>query len=180
MFDYYNDKPRRKAIPSAVKYTVWSKYIGADKAEGKCYVCGKTIHITEFDLGHNKAKSKGGGDSISNLRPICRTCNTSMHTTSIEIFKARHFDKPKENHKQALETLTIKQLKFLADKHHIRVKGSVVENYFEASHTKAPTKKQYITKLFRIVTVNDLSSVPKESPKPVKKKKAKKSDDSWW
>ena len=29
-------KPRRKSIPKAVKDTVWSKYIGAAKAEGKC------------------------------------------------------------------------------------------------------------------------------------------------
>ena len=84
MFYFDDDKPTRKAIPKAVKVTVWNKYIGADKAEGKCYVCKRTIHVTDFDLGHNKARAKGGGDSIINLRPICRTCNTSMQTTSIE------------------------------------------------------------------------------------------------
>jgi len=91
----WDEPPRRRTIPKAVKNSVWAKYIGANKAEGKCYVCKRTIHITDFDLGHNKARSKGGSDNISNLRPICRTCNTSMGTQSIESFKAKHFGKPK-------------------------------------------------------------------------------------
>jgi 5-methylcytosine-specific restriction endonuclease McrA len=87
-------KPRRK-IPKHVKDTVWAKYIGADKAEGKCYVgCGRTIHITDFEVGHNKARTEGGTDNINNLRPICRSCNLSMGTISIEAFKRKYFSKP--------------------------------------------------------------------------------------
>jgi hypothetical protein len=74
-----------------VKDTVWTIYIGADKSEGKCYVCKRTIHMRDFDLGHNQAVAKGGKDMISNLRPICRTCNSSMGTMSIETFKAKYF-----------------------------------------------------------------------------------------
>ena len=168
MFLFNDYKPHRKKIPKAVKDTVWAKYIGADKAEGKCYVCKRTIHITEFDLGHNKAKAKGGGDSISNLRPICRTCNASMHTTSIETFKARHFEKPKANHKVDLEDLTIKELKFLANQHHLHVNGQVIENFFE-SHKVPPTKKQYISKLATIVTAKELSTIHADALKPIKK-----------
>lgn len=84
-------KPRRKAIPKAVKQTVWNKYIGVTNAEGKCYVCKRTIHMSDFDVGHNKAASKGGRDQIDNLRPICRTCNSSMGTMSIEAFKKKYF-----------------------------------------------------------------------------------------
>ncbi len=149
------------AIPKAVKDTVWSKYIGADKAEGKCYCCEtRTIHITSFDLGHNQAKNKGGGDNISNLRPICRTCNTSMGTQSIETFKAKHFGKPKENLKPLLQTLNIKQLKFLATKHNVKVTGKLEENLFSSTR-KAPTKSQYVTKLSKIVTDKEIRSVPK-------------------
>ncbi len=49
MSSWDDDKPKRKAIPKAVKDTVWSKYIGATKAEGKCYVCSRTIHISSFE-----------------------------------------------------------------------------------------------------------------------------------
>ena len=86
-------KTRRK-IPKAVKEAVWAKYIGINKAEGKCYVCKRTIHITSFEVGHNKAVAKGGSDNINNLRPICRPCNLAMGTMSIETYKRKYYSKP--------------------------------------------------------------------------------------
>jgi len=82
----------RKGIPKSVKNAVWDKYIGMDKASGKCYVCNRAIHITDFEVGHNKAVSKGGPDYIGNLRPICRPCNRSMGTLSIEDYKIQYFE----------------------------------------------------------------------------------------
>lgn len=175
---FKEEKPRRKSIPKAVKDTVWSKYIGADKAEGKCYVCGRTIHITDFDLGHNKAVSRGGRNNINNLRPICRTCNTSMGTTSIETFKARHFSEPKADLKPRLQGLSMTQLKTLAKKHGIEIKGRTVETLFE-SYRKPATKSQYVNRLAGVVTTREISSIPKEVPKPKKKRVTKKKDDSW-
>jgi 5-methylcytosine-specific restriction endonuclease McrA len=90
-----DETPKRKPIPKGVKTSVWSMYIGADKAEGKCYVCKRTIHITEFDLGHDKAVAKGGKNNISNLRPICRSCNSSMGTMSIEKYKVKYYEPKK-------------------------------------------------------------------------------------
>ena len=103
----WEEEPRRRAkrktIPASVRNSVWNMYIGQDKAEGKCYVCKRTIHIQEFEVGHNKAKAKGGTDSISNLKPICRGCNSSMGTTSIEVYKKRHFTtKPRSGAKMAV------------------------------------------------------------------------------
>jgi len=90
-----SEKRERRKIPKRVKDAVWTKYIGMDKAEGRCYVCKRPIHITDFEVGHNKAVSKGGSDRIQNLRPICRSCNTSMGTMSIETYKRRYFSKSK-------------------------------------------------------------------------------------
>lgn len=87
---------RRRRIPKAVKEAVWGKYIGMSKAEGKCYVCGRTIHITRFEVGHNKAVAKGGTDNITNLRPICRSCNLAMGTMSIKTYKRKYFSKRKK------------------------------------------------------------------------------------
>ncbi|MEM3699246.1 MAG: HNH endonuclease [Candidatus Bathyarchaeia archaeon] len=84
----------RGKIPRHIKDQVWKVYIGAEKAEGKCYVCGRTIHITDFEVGHNKAVAKGGSDHLDNLRPICRGCNLAMGTMSIEAFKRKYFLKP--------------------------------------------------------------------------------------
>ena len=88
-------KPKRKPIPKYKRDMVWNKYIGAAKSEGECYACKKPIHIQEFEVGHNRAKAKGGSDEIDNLRPICHTCNKNMSTMSIETFKVKVLGKPK-------------------------------------------------------------------------------------
>ncbi|OGN94984.1 MAG: hypothetical protein A2Z75_08625 [Chloroflexi bacterium RBG_13_50_10] len=99
-------KPKMKAISKSLKTAVWDRYIGATNAEGKCYVCKRTIHITDFDCGHNKARAKGGTDNISNLRPICRQCNLSMRTKSIEAFK-KPFGKAKRTKRGMKKTFTV-------------------------------------------------------------------------
>jgi len=72
--------------------------IYGNKVEGKCYCCKiRTIHITEFQVGHNKAVAKGGSDDISNLRPICGSCNRGMKTMSIEQYKKKYFGTNNQN-----------------------------------------------------------------------------------
>lgn len=71
-----------------------------DKTEGKRYVCNRTIHIIDFEVGHNKAVSKGGSDRITNLRPISRSCNRAMGTMSIEVYKRKYFSKSKKLRKR--------------------------------------------------------------------------------
>lgn len=93
LFDFLDPPPRkpgnRKKLTRDQRAEVWNKYIGARKAEGRCYVCDKTIHITEFEAGHNIARAKGGTNNISNFRPICRLCNRRMGTMSIETYKKK-------------------------------------------------------------------------------------------
>jgi 5-methylcytosine-specific restriction endonuclease McrA len=73
-------KYTKKSIPKAVKDIVWDKYIGKENASEKCYCCGYwDIHVRQFECGHVKPESKGGGNNPENLRPICRKCNSSMH-----------------------------------------------------------------------------------------------------
>ncbi len=83
---------KRSSCPKDVKETVWRKYFG-NKMSGKCYVCGKAINFTDFEVGHNKPFTKGGKWNINNLRPICRTSNRTMGTMSIEAFKRKYFAK---------------------------------------------------------------------------------------
>jgi len=81
---------RRLTYPKAVRETVWGKCFRSEMT-GKCYVCKKPIHFTDFEVGHNKPLAKGGTSNINNLRPICRTCNRSMGTMAIETFKKKYF-----------------------------------------------------------------------------------------
>ncbi|MBI2085655.1 MAG: HNH endonuclease [Candidatus Aenigmarchaeota archaeon] len=86
-----NSKTARKPISKDLRNTVWIKYM-RKKAEGKCYCCRiRTIHVTDFQVGHNKAVSKGGRNNISNLRPICVPCNRGMKTMTIEKYREKYF-----------------------------------------------------------------------------------------
>jgi 5-methylcytosine-specific restriction endonuclease McrA len=85
------ERRTRRKIPKDVRESVWNRYIGKDKIEGKCYVYGRTIRITDFEVGHNKAVAKGVSDRHTNLRPICRKCNSSMGTVSIEVYKRKYY-----------------------------------------------------------------------------------------
>jgi len=53
-----------------------------------CYCCKlEPITYGNFECGHNVAHANGGSDELSNLRPICRLCNSSMGTKNLEDFK---------------------------------------------------------------------------------------------
>lgn len=89
-------KSSREKIPQSIRYQVWDKYISPKKIEGKCYCCGLAINNRDFEVGHNKAVAKGGKNHISNLRPVCKHCNRSMGTQSIEQYKRKYYGKPTE------------------------------------------------------------------------------------
>lgn len=70
----------RRSIPKALRQQVWIKHYGKVYFENKCYIswCKNIITPFNFEVGHNIPYSKGGSDDISNLRPLCSSCNKSM------------------------------------------------------------------------------------------------------
>lgn len=72
-------KCKRSKLPFGLRSNVWTKYNG-EVFNAKCYVkfCNQTVTPFTFEVGHNVPVSKGGCNSITNLRPICRNCNMSM------------------------------------------------------------------------------------------------------
>ena len=77
---------KRENIPQILRYSVWKKYFNKNN-EGKCICCkNNTISITNFDCGHITSNKDGGKIHIDNLRPICKTCNSSMGTTNMDVF----------------------------------------------------------------------------------------------
>ena len=78
---------KKRSIPSAIKKLVWNKNIGEDIGKSKCYCCKSTdISQTSFHCGHVVAESKGGKTIVSNLKPICQNCNSSMGTKDMNEF----------------------------------------------------------------------------------------------
>ena len=70
----------KDTIPRALKEQVWVTHIGK-KYESKCFIpwCSNTITTFDFQCGHNIPESKGGATDLSNLKPICSRCNSSMN-----------------------------------------------------------------------------------------------------
>ena len=56
----------------------WDKYYQTN--ENICPIpnCSNKIHKSKFEAGHIIAESKGGETILDNLRPICKSCNSSM------------------------------------------------------------------------------------------------------
>lgn len=71
---------QKMKIPSALRQQVWIEFCGSEHFKHKCFVtwCKNMITPFTFEVGHNIPESKGGSSDISNLRPICSSCNKSM------------------------------------------------------------------------------------------------------
>lgn len=82
---------KRTSIPKAIKDVLWKREYGKSGV-GKCYVCSEEITSRQFDCGHIKAVCKGGTNNINNLKPICSTCNGSMGSMNMKVFKKMYFD----------------------------------------------------------------------------------------
>lgn len=75
----------------ATRINVWLAHFGPIYTE-KCFCCYKNV-LNFFDswhISHFIARSKGGSDKISNLRPVCGQCNLTMKCLSIEEFQLRN------------------------------------------------------------------------------------------
>jgi 5-methylcytosine-specific restriction endonuclease McrA len=80
-------KTKKKHIPSTIKRLVWNSHIGEEIGKAKCLCC-KITDITQlsFNCGHIIAESNGGQIIVSNLKPICQNCNSSMGTRNMNEF----------------------------------------------------------------------------------------------
>jgi hypothetical protein len=83
-------KKTKEKIPLPVKHALWAKYFG-DTMSGICHCCKTTpIHSTNFDCGHILSEKFGGSVHLDNLKPICRTCNSSMGTQNMDDYMEKY------------------------------------------------------------------------------------------
>jgi hypothetical protein len=175
-FDFGNERDPKRSLGERDKKILFRN------AKGRCQnpACNKKIGYEVMEVGHKTAWSRGGSTTFKNSVCLCHQCNHEQGDDSWAVFmKKQGIEDPKAKMKQLLENLNLQQLKFLVAKHKVKLSGYVEESLF-SSRRVAPTKRQYINKLSGIVTNVDLRSVPKEVPKPAKKKRRRKADDSWF
>lgn len=60
-----------------------------NKTSGFCYFCGSEILKSNFQIDHFLPKSKGGGNNIENLFPVCKLCNNSKNNNDIEFWRKK-------------------------------------------------------------------------------------------
>lgn len=82
----------RSKIPKKVRIETWDRYIGMDKGRVQCMCC-EAEYMTQmtFHCGHVVSHADGGSMNIDNLRPICASCNLSMHTQNMNEFRQEFF-----------------------------------------------------------------------------------------
>ena len=113
-----------------------------------------------MQVGHKKAYSKGGGTTLKNSVTLCWRCNKLQGTDNWEVFlKKQGVTVPVDGVRQLLKKLSLSELKFLAAKHGVRLKGKFVEGgLFTSDYRQAPSKNQYVNALARLVSENDVKS----------------------
>lgn len=167
------DEPRKRSLGTRDRQILW------ERAKHKCEACGRQIDFTEMQVGHKTAYSKGGSTTLRNSACLCYKCNKLQGTDSWSTFiKKLGSSSPLNEKKAILKTLTISQLKQLANKHHISVRGKKVEGLFEDS-IRPPTKTQYISAISKKVSTEEIQSFSKKAPITVKRKKKSKPKDDW-
>jgi len=131
-------------------------------AEKKCQNCGTPLEFHEMQVGHKKAASKGGRATLKNCVCLCYGCNNLQGTVNWDTFRKIQGKTVKEGNtniiKSKLENLSLSELKALAKKFNVKVKGTIEEIPF-GEYRKAPSKKQYINKLSRIVPETEIDSI---------------------
>lgn len=87
-------KKTKEKIPASVKNTLWSKHFD-NSIQGNCQCCKtELISKNNFDCGHIISEKNDGKVHLDNLKPICRSCNSSMGTTNMNDFMTKYgFDK---------------------------------------------------------------------------------------
>ena len=148
-FSFWDDKPKkRKTIPKKLlRQAVWKR----DK--GICRVCGRRVDPNDWALGHNRARSKGGKLTFKNTYVVHPLCNRSQHTLTLKETR-RLIGSPETDQEKArrlLNSLTVDQLKNLAGRHGIKLRGKVVDSFLWRE-TQPPSKRQYVNALAKVLT----------------------------
>jgi len=148
-FSLWDDKPKkRKMIPKKLlRKAVW------ERDKGVCRVCGHKVDPNDWALGHNRARSRGGALTFKNTYVVHPACNRSQSTLTLKETH-RYMGRPETDQDKArrlLNSLSGDQLKNLAERHGIKLKGKVVDSFLWRE-TLPPSKRQYVNALAKVLT----------------------------
>lgn len=76
----------RPMIDVNLKHAVWCKR-NTNEQDACCYCCKESLIFSNMECGHVIAHCKGGSIELSNLEPICRSCNRKMGVMNLEHYR---------------------------------------------------------------------------------------------
>ena len=85
-----DSQAKKNPIPPKLRQEVWETNIG-DKLWGNCFVCLMRISAFEYSCGHIISESKGGSMELSNMKVVCKSCNSKMGTQNMLEFKKNRY-----------------------------------------------------------------------------------------
>jgi hypothetical protein len=77
---------KRPKIERKKRINVWKKRNGSNM-DGICMVCEESLSFEDMECGHIESVFNGGSNDLSNLEPICKTCNRDMGILNLELYK---------------------------------------------------------------------------------------------
>jgi 5-methylcytosine-specific restriction endonuclease McrA len=80
----------RKKPSARLREDVWKKRNGKRAfTDGKCYVCQEPLTFGNMQCGHIISYYHGGTGTLSNLEPLCASCNRDMGTENLARYRQR-------------------------------------------------------------------------------------------
>lgn len=94
-YEYHRQKVletagKRKKFSKIDRKTLYVQYFGCWKKDGQCQICKSTIDYESFDMGHIISVKNGGSNLLENIKPLCKTCNTSLGSMNIDQYMKKH------------------------------------------------------------------------------------------
>jgi len=153
----WDDEPTKRTLG------IRERQILYDRAHHKCENCSRDIEFSDMQVGHKTAYSRGGA-TLRNSVALCYGCNKKQGTDSWEVFQRKQGKTiAADKLRDILNKLSVRELKYIATKHVIKLKGRYVEGtIFEEDYYQAPSKQRYIKELAKVLSENDVKSALKE------------------
>ena len=67
----------KEKITKVIRSDLWKQYF-KDSFNGVCVCCDYKITYDSFEAGHIVSRMRGGDTKLSNLKPVCGSCNKDM------------------------------------------------------------------------------------------------------
>src|SRR5207249_1794676 len=148
----WDDEPTKRTLG------IRERQILYDRAHHKCENCDRVIEFSDMQVGHKTAYSRGGDTTLKNSVALCYGCNKKQGTDGWETFQRKQGKTTAiDGLRRLLDSLTLPQLKYVATKHGIKLKGKFVEGgLFSSDYTAPPSKNRYVKALSKVATENDV------------------------